>query len=82
MERQRAEARKNWVGSGDTATEQLWFELREKHAATEFLGYDADAAEASVQAIVVDGKPVDAVKSGQEAAIIVNQTPFYAESGG
>src|SRR5258707_891470 len=82
MERQRAEARKNWVGSGDTATEQLWFELREKHGATEFLGYDADIAEASIQAIVVDGKPVDAVKSGQEAAIIVNQTPFYAESGG
>jgi alanyl-tRNA synthetase len=82
MERQRAEARKNWVGSGDTATEQLWFELREKHGATEFLGYDADVAEASIQAIVVDGKPVEAVKSGQEAAIIVNQTPFYAESGG
>jgi alanyl-tRNA synthetase len=82
MERQRAEARKNWVGSGDTATEQLWFELREKHGATEFLGYDSDVAEASIQAIVVDGKPVEAVKSGQEAAIIVNQTPFYAESGG
>jgi alanyl-tRNA synthetase len=82
MERQRAEARKSWVGSGDTATEQLWFELREKHGATEFLGYDADIAEAKIQAIVVDGKPVEAVKSGQDAAIVVNQTPFYAESGG
>src|SRR5258707_9087685 len=82
MERQRAEARKNWVGSGDTATEQLGLELREKLGATEFLGYDAEVGEASIQAIVVDGKPVQAVKSGQEAAIIVNQTPFYAESGG
>jgi alanyl-tRNA synthetase len=82
MARQREEARKSWVGSGEAATEQLWLELREKLGATEFLGYDADVAEASIQAIVVDGKPVQAVKSGQEAAVIVNQTPFYAESGG
>jgi alanyl-tRNA synthetase len=82
MERQRAEARKNWVGSGEAATEQLWFELRQKLGATEFLGYDTDIAEASIQAIVVEGKEVQAIQSGQEAAIIVNQTPFYAESGG
>jgi len=82
MTRQREEARKSWVGSGEAATEQLWLELREQLGATEFLGYDADVAEGSIQAIVVDGKPVQAVKSGQEAAVIVNQTPFYAESGG
>ncbi len=82
MARQREEARKSWVGSGEAATEQLWLELREQLGATEFLGYDADVAEGSIQAIVVDGKPVQAVKSGQEAAVIVNQTPFYAESGG
>jgi alanyl-tRNA synthetase len=82
MERQRAEARKSWAGSGEAATEQLWFELREKLGATEFLGYDADVAEGSIQAIVIDGKTVEAVGAGQEASIIVNQTPFYAESGG
>jgi alanyl-tRNA synthetase len=82
MERQRADARKSWVGSGEAATEQLWFELRDKIGATEFLGYDTDKAEGSIQAIVVDGKPVDTVSEGGTAAIIVNQTPFYAESGG
>jgi alanyl-tRNA synthetase len=82
MERQRAEARKSWVGSGEATTEQLWFELREKLGATEFLGYDADIAEGTIQAIVVDGKPVDEAKAGAEAALILNQTPFYAESGG
>ncbi|HZS82015.1 MAG TPA: alanine--tRNA ligase [Stellaceae bacterium] len=82
MERQRAEARRSWIGSGEAATEQLWFELREKLGATEFLGYEADTAEASLQAIVVDGKQVAAAGAGQEAAIVVNQTPFYAESGG
>jgi alanyl-tRNA synthetase len=82
MERQRAEARKSWVGSGEAATEQLWFELREKTGATEFLGYETETAEASIQAIVVDGKPVEVANAGQEAAIVVNQTPFYAESGG
>src|SRR5215469_14977110 len=82
MARQREEARKSWVGSGEAATEQLWFELREKLGATEFLGYDADVAEGSIQAIVIDGKNVEAVGAGQEASIIVNQTPFYGESGG
>ncbi|HEY0522155.1 MAG TPA: alanine--tRNA ligase [Stellaceae bacterium] len=82
MERQREEARRNWVGSGEAATEAVWFELRQKVGATEFLGYDADVAEGTIQAIVVDGKPVDEAASGQEAALIVNQTPFYAESGG
>jgi alanyl-tRNA synthetase len=82
MERQRAEARKSWVGSGEAATEQVWFELREQIGATEFLGYDTHIAEGKIAAIVVAGKPVEAAKAGEEAAIIVNQTPFYAESGG
>src|SRR5438552_9183492 len=82
MARQREEARKSWVGSGEAATEQLWLELREQLGANELLGSEADVAEGSVQAIVVDGKSVQAVKSGQEAAIIGNQTPFSAESGG
>jgi alanyl-tRNA synthetase len=82
MERQRAEARKHWVGSGEAATDQLWFELRDQLGATEFLGYDTPVAEGKIVALVVDGKPVAAIAAGAEAAIIVNQTPFYAESGG
>jgi alanyl-tRNA synthetase len=82
MARQRAAARKAWAGSGDTAQEQIWFELREDVGATEFLGYDADVAEAKVTALVVDGKRVERAQAGQDVAVIVNQTPFYAESGG
>jgi alanyl-tRNA synthetase len=82
MERQRAEARKHWVGSGEAATEQLWFELSEQVGASEFLGYETHVAEGKIVAIVVDGKPAAEAKSGQAAAIIVNQTPFYGESGG
>ena len=82
MARQRAAARKAWAGSGDTAQERIWFEIREEVGATEFLGYDADAAEAKVLALVADGKRVARAATGQEVALIVNQTPFYAESGG
>jgi alanyl-tRNA synthetase len=82
MERQRAEARKHWVGSGEAATEQLWFELRERLGATEFLGYETDIAEGRVLALIVNGKPVERIEAGTEAALLVNQTPFYAESGG
>jgi alanyl-tRNA synthetase len=82
MERQRAEARKNWVGSGEAATDQLWLQLREKLGATEFLGYDTHVAEGQITAIVVEGKEVAEAKAGAAAGIIVNQTAFYAESGG
>ena len=82
MERQRADARRNWVGSGEAATETLWFELRDRLGATEFLGYDTHVAEGKITAIIVDGKEVQEAPSGTQAAILVNQTPFYAESGG
>jgi alanyl-tRNA synthetase len=82
MDRQRAEARKAWVGSGDAATEEIWFEIRERVGATEFLGYETETAEARVLALVVDGKRADEAQAGAEAAIIVNQTPFYGEAGG
>jgi alanyl-tRNA synthetase len=82
MERQRAEARKNWAGSGEAATEALWFDLREKLGTSEFLGYSADHAEAAILALVVDGQSVTAAAPGSKVGIIVNQTPFYGESGG
>ena len=82
MERQRAKARASWSGSGDTASENIWFPLREKLGATEFLGYDTESAEGVVTALVKDGKDADSLKTGESGAIVLNQTPFYAESGG
>ncbi|MGH7044818.1 MAG: alanine--tRNA ligase [Stellaceae bacterium] len=82
MARQRAEARRNWVGSGEAATEAVWFSLREELGATEFLGYETEAAEGVALALLRDGARIDAASAGDEIALIVNQTPFYAESGG
>jgi alanyl-tRNA synthetase len=82
MERQRAKARAAWAGSGDTKTEQYWFPLREKYGATEFLGYDTEVSEGVVQAIIKGGPEVLELRVGESGEVIVNQTPFYAESGG
>ena len=82
MERQRAEARKAWSGSGDAATEKVWFEVRDKAGASDFLGYATETAEGRIVALVADGAPVTEVKEGQKVALVANQTPFYAESGG
>ncbi|NLS05139.1 alanine--tRNA ligase [Rhizobium sp. P32RR-XVIII] len=82
MGRQKAEARSHWAGSGDKATETIWFELKEQHGATEFLGYDTETAEGVVQAIVKDGAAVGSATAGDKVQIVVNQTPFYGESGG
>src|SRR5476651_1568037 len=82
MDRQRAKARAAWAGSGDTASENVWFPLRDKLGATEFLGYETETAEGVVGALVKDGKDVDSLKTGEAGAVVLNQTPFYAESGG
>jgi alanyl-tRNA synthetase len=82
MEKQKAKARAAWAGSGDTAAEAVWFPLREKLGATEFLGYDTEIAEGVVTALVKDGKETDSAAVGDSVAIVMNQTPFYAESGG
>ena len=82
MERQRAKARASWAGSGEAATETIWFGLREKVGATEFLGYETETAEGVVKALVKDGKEVAELKKGETGQIMLNQTPFYAESGG
>ena len=82
MAAQKAEARKAWAGSGEAATEKVWFELKEDKGATEFLGYDTQSAEGRIDAIVVGGQPVNEAGTGTEVAVILNQTPFYGESGG
>jgi alanyl-tRNA synthetase len=81
-ERQKAEARKTWKGSGEAATEAIWFQLKEKLGASEFLGYEAETAAGEIVAIVKGGKEAKSLKAGDEAVVIVNQTPFYGESGG
>ena len=82
MERQRTEARKAWSGSGDAATERVWFEIREEVGATEFFGYETETAEGRILALVEDGKRVDEAREGRDVSVVVNQTPFYGESGG
>src|ERR1051325_4526123 len=82
MERQRAAARKAWVGSGEATTDQIWFDVREKVGASDFLGYATEVAEGQILALVRDGRQVKEAKAGEEIAIVANQTPFYGESGG
>src|SRR6478735_4241252 len=82
MERQREKARASWAGSGEAAQETVWFTLREKIGATEFLGYETESAEGVVAALVKDGKEVSELKKGESGAVVMNQTPFYGESGG
>jgi alanyl-tRNA synthetase len=82
MAEQRSRARAAWSGSGEAATEGVWYGLKEKLGASEFLGYATEVAEAELTAIIVDGQPVEEAYVGQEVALLLNQTPFYAESGG
>jgi alanyl-tRNA synthetase len=82
MERQREEARKSWAGSGEAATETLWFALKEEFGATEFLCYETESASGEIVALVKDGARVKELKAGERGIVLVNQTPFYAESGG
>ncbi len=81
MAAQKAEARKNWAGSGDAGTEKVWFELQDKLGSTEFLGYNTLSTDGLITALVQNGEPVAEVKEG-EFCLLANQTPFYAEMGG
>jgi len=82
MERQKAEARAAWSGSGGAATEGVWFAIKDRVGATDFLGYETERAEGVVAAMVADGAEVEALTAGQSGFVILNQTPFYGESGG
>jgi alanyl-tRNA synthetase len=82
MQRQRAEARRAWAGSGEAATETVWYALRERIGATDFLGYETETAEGVIAAIVKDGVEVEKLAAGEKGSLVLNQTPFYGESGG
>ena len=75
-------ARKNWKGSGDTVVEDAWFGIKDKLGATEFLGYETNQSEGIVLSLLKDNKETKELKKDDEGIIIVNQTPFYGESGG
>jgi alanyl-tRNA synthetase len=82
MKRQREEARRNWKGSGDIADDSIWFELSDEIGASEFLGYNREAATGEITSIIKDGQKVMRLEKGETGMVLLNQTPFYAESGG
>ena len=82
MDEQRAKARAAWSGTGEAKDARIWFELAERNGVTEFLGYDTEAAEGVVQALIRDGAEIAAAQTGEAVQVVVNQTPFYGESGG
>jgi len=82
MQAQKAKARAAWSGTGESADAAIWFDLAQQHGASEFLGYDTEHAEGQILALVQDGTAVQTVKKGDSVQIVLNQTPFYGESGG
>jgi alanyl-tRNA synthetase len=82
MAAQKAQARVNWAGTGEATDAAIWFDLAEAHGPTEFLGYDTEVAEGQILALVQSGAELATATKGQTVQIILNQTPFYAESGG
>jgi alanyl-tRNA synthetase len=82
MAEQRTRARAAWAGSGEAATDTVWFDLKEKVGATDFLGYSTERAEGTITALVSGGTSIGSAGPGREVAVLLNQTPFYAESGG
>ncbi|PGH56536.1 alanine--tRNA ligase [Azospirillum palustre] len=82
MDEQRRKARESWAGSGEVGTEKLWYEIKDELGATEFFGYDTEVAEGKVTALVKGDARVEAAGIGDQVLVVVNQTPFYGESGG
>ncbi len=82
MAEQKAKARAAWSGSGEAADADVWYDIAETSGVTDFLGYDTEVAEAQIVALVRDGVRTDSANAGESVQIVLNQTPFYAESGG
>ncbi|EDM70765.1 alanyl-tRNA synthetase [Roseobacter sp. AzwK-3b] len=82
MSEQKAKARAAWSGSGEAADATIWYDIAEDKGTTDFLGYDTERAEGQIMALVRDGQRIEAASQGEEVQIVLNQTPFYAESGG
>ncbi|RJF83836.1 alanine--tRNA ligase [Azospirillum cavernae] len=82
MDEQRRKARESWAGSGEVGTEKLWYEVKDELGATEFFGYDTEVAEGKVTALIKGDARVESAAAGEEILVVVNQTPFYGESGG
>ncbi len=82
MQESKELAKKNWKGSGDAAVDEIWFDIKDKVGATEFLGYEKIQSEGVILKLIKNNKEVDSLKSGEKGMIVVNQTPFYGESGG
>jgi alanyl-tRNA synthetase len=82
MAKQRAEARKSWAGSGEAGEDKVWFAVADKVGPTEFLGYETEVAEGVVTVLVKDGQIVESLSAGETGFLVLNQTPFYGESGG
>jgi len=82
MAEQKAAARAAWKGSGEKASDEVWFDIAEEHGSTEFTGYVSEQGEGQLLAIVKDGKRADSAAAGDEVVLVTNQTPFYGESGG
>ncbi|MCA3454511.1 MAG: alanine--tRNA ligase [Rhodobacter sp.] len=82
MQDQKSKARASWTGSGETRDAAIWFDLSQAQGPTEFLGYDTETAEGEIRALVRDGAGIGGATQGETVQIVVNQTPFYAESGG
>ncbi len=82
MAEQKAAARAAWKGSGDQASETVWFDIAEREGGTEFTGYSAESGDGMVVALVKDGEEIQSAKAGDSVLLLTNQTPFYGESGG
>ena len=82
MAEQKAQSQANWQGSGDTGAAEVWFRVRDKVGATQFLGYEGVVGDAELKAIIVDGEATEKLSKGQSAEIVFDKTPFYGESGG
>lgn len=82
MDEQKARAKAAWKGSGEATTDEIWFELANNHGSTEFLGYDTQEAQGNIVAIIKEGNTIETASKGETVSILLNQTPFYGESGG